>query len=524
MVSLTGAQIPLSGAQYDIAAGEYQATVTELGAGLRLLRHRGQPVITEYEADVLPPAGSGQLLCPWPNRVDHGRYSAGGAHYQLDLSEPASQNAIHGLTRWASWAAVRQAGHEVSLRHVLLGHQGYPFCLELEASYRLQAGHGLQVSISARNVGSTAAPYGTGSHPYLTAGAASIDGCELTLPAGLRLPNGERGIPAGPPGDVTGTEFDFRTARPVGAVQLDHAFTGLVRDDHGRATARLRQAGTEVALWAGPGYDWLQVFTGDALEPGPAPPGGGHRADDLPAQRVRVRDRSAHAGAGRQRDAHLGYPGDGRLAGQQAGEPGQVRRGVQVVRLAGVRALDQRDQVRVGAQERPGTDVARGQRDHLRPVFPGQQHRVARPALVGGDSHRSPGGVRGDQPLHRGRPDQRLVHQRDYGRVAAVRHRPQAHSQRGAHAGRPVRVVHHDRSGQGQLGGPGDHHDRVGAARPEQRGAPVSQPAATELDQGLRPPQPGPGPRGQQHPRSVCLELPGRLDPPPSLVARALLL
>ncbi len=268
MVSLTGAQVPLSGAQYDISAGDYQATVTELGAGLRLLRHRGQPVITEYEADVLPPAGAGQLLCPWPNRVDGGRYATGGVQHQLALSEPANQNAIHGLTRWAGWATTAHTGQQVSLRYVLLGHQGYPFCLELEASYQLEAGHGLQVSISARNVGSAPAPYGTGSHPYLTTGAASVNGCELTLPAGLRLPNGDRGLPAGPPADVTGTEFDFRAARAVGRVQLDHAFTGLTRDDQGRAWARLRQAGTEVALWAGPGYDWLQVFTGDALEPG----------------------------------------------------------------------------------------------------------------------------------------------------------------------------------------------------------------------------------------------------------------
>jgi aldose 1-epimerase len=267
MVSLTGAQVPLSGAQYEITAGDYQATVTGLGAGLRLLRHRGQPVITEYEPDVLPPAGSGQLLCPWPNRVDHGRYSVGGAHYQLDLSEPANQNAIHGLTRWSSWATVRHTEQEVTLRHVLLGHQGYPFCLELEAGYRLDGGSGLAVSITARNVGSAAAPYGTGSHPYLTTGAASVDECDLTLPAGLRLPNGDRGIPAGPAEEVAGTEFDFRTTRPVGGVQLDHAFTGLARDGRGRAWARLGQAGTEVALWAGPGYDWLQVFTGDALEP-----------------------------------------------------------------------------------------------------------------------------------------------------------------------------------------------------------------------------------------------------------------
>jgi aldose 1-epimerase len=267
MVSLTGAQVPLSGAQYDIAAGDYQATVTELGAGLRRLQHRGRPVITEYPADVLPPHGAGQLLCPWPNRVDGGRYTVGGVPYQLALSEPANQNAIHGLTRWAGWAEVRHTADEVTLRHVLLGHQGYPFCLELEAGYLLDAGSGLQVSISARNVGSAAAPYGTGAHPYLTTGAASIDDCELALPAGLWLPGGERGIPAGPPEDVTGTEFDFRAGRPAAGARLDHAFTGLARDGRGQAWARLRQGGTEVALWAGPGYGWLQVFTGDALEP-----------------------------------------------------------------------------------------------------------------------------------------------------------------------------------------------------------------------------------------------------------------
>src|SRR5580704_16773663 len=98
--------VPLTGAQHDIAAGDYLATITELGAGLRALRYRGDPVITEYGPDELPPAGSGQLLAPWPNRVDHGRYSFDGASYQLDLSEPAHDNAIHGLTRWTGWELV----------------------------------------------------------------------------------------------------------------------------------------------------------------------------------------------------------------------------------------------------------------------------------------------------------------------------------------------------------------------------------------------------------------------------------
>ena len=269
MVPLTGAQVPLTGAQYDLSAGDFRATITELGAGLRRLEHRGQPVIVGYEPDMLPPGGAGQLLCPWPNRVDGGHYTIDGAHYQLDLSEPANGNAIHGLTRWLSWVPGpgSAAEDEITLRHVLLGHQGYPFCLEFDASYRLDADRGLEVSISARNIGSLAAPYGTGSHPYLTAGTATVDECELELPAGLWQPIGERGIPYDSPKDVTGTEYDFRAAKRIGITQLDSALTGLTREADGRARARLSGARTQVTLWAGPGYEWLQVFTGDTLDP-----------------------------------------------------------------------------------------------------------------------------------------------------------------------------------------------------------------------------------------------------------------
>jgi aldose 1-epimerase len=255
---------PLTGTQYPIAAGDYQAVVTQLGAGLRELQHRGRPVITCYPPDELPPAAAGQLLVPWPNRIDGGRYTLADGTYQLDLNEPQLNTAIHGLTRWTAWSVARSGHDEVALRDDLLGHTGYPFCLEVEAEYQL-SDHGLRVSVSARNVGSRPAPYGTGSHPYLTAGTPYVDECELTLPAGRRLPVDKRGIPSGPPEDVTGTEFDFRSGRPIGGTRLDHAFTDLQRDSQGLAWTRLAAGGTEIAIWAGPGYRWLQVFTGDPL-------------------------------------------------------------------------------------------------------------------------------------------------------------------------------------------------------------------------------------------------------------------
>ncbi len=260
--------IPLTGSQYEIQAGAYRACVTELGAGLRKLSHEGKALITEFEPDELPPHSAGQVLAPWPNRIDGGKYDCGGVTHQLELSEPARSNAIHGLTRWANWKPAAHISDEVTLTHVLLGRPGYPFCLELSVSYRLEATEGLQVSITATNVGAQPAPYGTGGHPYLTTGAALIDDCQLEIPASRWLSADERGIPSGPPQDVTGSRFDFRARRPIADTSLDHALTGLSRDDTGRYWARLADEAIELGLWAGPGYDWLQVFTGDALEDG----------------------------------------------------------------------------------------------------------------------------------------------------------------------------------------------------------------------------------------------------------------
>ena len=256
---------PLTGAQYEIASDGYQAVVTELGAGLRELHYHGRPLITGYQADELPPGGAGQLLLPWPNRIDGGRYQLAGTQYQLDLSEPAAHNAIHGLARWSAWSAPSHAPNEVVLRLTLLGRSGYPFRLDLEVEYHL-SGDGLTVRVTGRNSGTRPAPYGAGAHPYLTASTPTVDECELTLPVTRWLPVDSRGIPSGPAQDVAGTSLDFRASRPVGGVTLDHAFTGLDRDEAGLAWARLTCGGTGAALWAGPDYRWLQAFTGDTLD------------------------------------------------------------------------------------------------------------------------------------------------------------------------------------------------------------------------------------------------------------------
>ncbi|MGD0558922.1 MAG: aldose 1-epimerase family protein [Streptosporangiaceae bacterium] len=257
---------PLTGSQYEISAGAWRATVTGLGAGLRELTRDGTALITSYDADELPPHASGQLLAPWPNRVDGGRYNFGDHDHQLALSEPAAGNAIHGLTRWAAWTLVAAEPDSVILRNEAHGNQGYPFSVEIDVTYSVADATGLTVETTARNRGSRPAPWGTGQHPYLIM-STEVDEWELTLPAQSWLPSNDRGIPSGPPEDVAGTSYDFRKPRRIGTTPLDTAFTGLSRDDNDRAWVKMSVSREAIGLWADATYRWLQVFTGDALEP-----------------------------------------------------------------------------------------------------------------------------------------------------------------------------------------------------------------------------------------------------------------
>jgi aldose 1-epimerase len=263
---LNGMTIPLTGTQHEIEAGDYRATVTELGAGLRGLKFGDVSLVTGFDADELPPHSAGQLLTPWPNRVSGGRYTFEGEDHQLALSEPARGNAIHGLTRWAPWARTEHDRDEVTLQCLPHGQQGYPFAVQVDVTYRLNAESGLHVTVTATNKGSRPAPWGMGAHPYLTAGTPNIDDCELELPANRWQPVDDRLIPSGPAQDVTGTGYDLRTARKLAGLQLDHAFTDLRRGADGLAWVRLSGGAVTTAMWLDAANAWLQVFTGDSLE------------------------------------------------------------------------------------------------------------------------------------------------------------------------------------------------------------------------------------------------------------------
>ena len=252
-----------SGAQYEISCGGYRAVVTESGAALRALSYADRPLVDGFAEDQMSAGGRGQLLMPWPNRIRDGRYTFGGADYQLALTEPKRSNASHGLARWAAWTLEEHSETSVSLQYRLMAQTGYPWLVDLHVLYDLSA-DGLTVTQTATNMSSSPAPFASGAHPYLTLGDGPVDDWELTLPAAAYTTTDDRLLPIARE-SVSGTELDFREARGLRSTSLNTTFTELERDTSGRATVLLSdpRTGCNVSLWVDQHHPWLLLYTAD---------------------------------------------------------------------------------------------------------------------------------------------------------------------------------------------------------------------------------------------------------------------
>ncbi|HVS84488.1 MAG TPA: hypothetical protein VHD91_02520 [Gaiellaceae bacterium] len=233
-----------SGEQFELRAGRHRVVVVEAGGGIR----EWEGVLLGYGEDEMCSSGRGQVLAPWPNRIEGGRYGWDGAELQLALTEPTAGNAIHGLVRWADWRATHREEARVVVAHTLRPQPGYPFTLRLAVDYRLSA-EGLRVRLLAENASERACPFGAGFHPYVFA-----------------------------PDGVDALELD---GEPVGARKLD---------DAERRPGGWRIRAGDVTVWADESWPWAQIFTGDlpdvgrrglAIEPMTCPPQAFRTGEDV---------------------------------------------------------------------------------------------------------------------------------------------------------------------------------------------------------------------------------------------------
>lgn len=240
--------------------------MVEVGGGVRAYEVNGRPVLDPFPAEEICDGAHGAPLVPWPNRLDSGRYEFEGESFQLPLTEPEQDNAIHGFLRWVPWRASVLESSRVVMETSIAPRPGYPFSLEVSIGYELDHS-GLTVTTEIRNMGDRTCPVGYGQHPYLSAGSGLIDRCLLRHPGRTRILTDERQLPAGREA-VEGTEFDFGERRAIGGLEIDFAFTDLERDDSGRAWTRLTGAdGATASIWVDDTYPFVELYTGHTLAP-----------------------------------------------------------------------------------------------------------------------------------------------------------------------------------------------------------------------------------------------------------------
>ena len=269
MTDATAPSRPPSGRQIELAHGDQRAVAVEVGGGLREYSVAGRSVLDSYPLGEMCSAARGQVLAPWPNRLDAGRYRFAGVDHQLPITEPERANAIHGIVRWASWAVDTHDRHRAVLRHALHPQPGYPFDLELTVEYAL-ASAGLTVTTVAANHGATTAPFGLGFHPYLLTGDAHLDDAVLTVPATQVVRADGRGIPTGTVDPVDRAGLDFREGTRIESRRLDDCFAGLAASADGTVRVSLSSSrrADPVVVWMEPAFAYVMVYTGDTLEPG----------------------------------------------------------------------------------------------------------------------------------------------------------------------------------------------------------------------------------------------------------------
>jgi len=256
----------LSGTQHALRAGDYEAVISSVGASLRSLTYDGRDLTVPFDADEVRPSYRGATLAPWPNRIVDGRFTFAGVERQVALTEPARQHALHGLGGWLDYEAIDKGPSHVTLTATIVPQTGYPWRIVIETTFSLDA-DGVTQTVKATNESPDAAPWGTGPHPYLVAGAGHVDDWTLELPADEVLavtpdrlsPIGLRPVDADDP-----QRFDFRAARQIGAVEIDHAYTALTRDADGLARVRVTHtAGSGVEMVWDAACPWVQIHTSD---------------------------------------------------------------------------------------------------------------------------------------------------------------------------------------------------------------------------------------------------------------------
>jgi aldose 1-epimerase len=249
-----------------IEGGGLTAKIINWGAVVQDLRLTGHadPLVLGFEDFRFYPVHSphfGAMVGRFANRIAHGRFTIDGKAYQTDMNF-LGKHTLHGGAGGIGrqlWT-LQEAGPDfVTLTcRARDGEMGFPGNLDISCTYRVIPSGRLVMELSAVTDAPTLCNIAHHSYFNLDDGGRSdVLGHSVQIEAGTYLPVDRELIPTGDIASVEGTEFDFRTARPIrnadGALHIPYDLNYCLSNARGplrrAATVRGARSAVEMEVW-----------------------------------------------------------------------------------------------------------------------------------------------------------------------------------------------------------------------------------------------------------------------------------
>jgi aldose 1-epimerase len=216
-----------------------------LGASIQELSYRDVSIIRGFkQVNDYKTEHTSSILCPFPGRIEHGKYTYKGETYQLDPNENKRNNAIHGKVAHAFFT-LADSQSDVEKASVTFAYtpqnldEGYPFPFEIKIRYTFTE-LSIKVDFTYTNQGDATIPFGLGWHPYflssnLSESVLTFNSSEEILCDTEMIPKGEKSIAFLDPMKVADQHFDTCFTLDDNRIRFetpDYGFTMKVLEDN----------------------------------------------------------------------------------------------------------------------------------------------------------------------------------------------------------------------------------------------------------------------------------------------------
>ena len=216
-------------------------------------------------------AGSmGDVLSPFPGRVENGEYTFYGEKNRIiGLSDPG-KNPCHPFVKYLDWdLELIDENHlraRLQFKNGSSHDYGYPYSLSYKIDYELN-NFGLIIKTLVKNIGEKVAPFGLGFHPYFSF-SGQIDEIKLKIPAKKMVDFDHDLKPTGKFTEIKDSNLDFSRNKKIGSKKIDNCFFDLDFDQDQVAKTKLTSSDgiKEITIWQDSNFPYLQVYTGDNMK------------------------------------------------------------------------------------------------------------------------------------------------------------------------------------------------------------------------------------------------------------------